>query len=1059
MCKKSILHSSFFYVTVIADLLPVVTDNLQGSISSMVRVLGTNTFLLSSEYYDEKGRHIQTIEDNIKMGRDVTTLQYHWDGRLMSSHTKHTTANSGYTNFGILTKNIFDKIGRVTSIQKKFGSNAFESVASYDFDDMGRLKTKHLDPGYTGIAGKNELESLTYSYNIHNNITGINKDYALKTAGKYDKWGNFFGLYLGYDNRDNVFVNKQLDGHVTGQLWNTQGDDAQRKYDYTYDNAGRLNSAAFKERQTTGDTWDNTRMDFSVSGSSGKITYDYNGNLQSLLQKGVLPGNTTPVTVDNLTYTYTAYSNKLLTVTDNGTLGSANGSLGDFKDARSSDMDHDYEYDDNGNLVIDQNKNPVSPVGRNVKDVSYNFLDKPEVLVATKGTIKIVYDADGNKLQKMYTPKDGTPAVTTTYINGYVYKGDELQYINFEEGRIRVIKPVSVSNGLDGLTIAGNITLPVSPSGAGGAGVYDYFIRDYQENVRMILTEEIHNGTNQCTMETARATSEEPVFGQTGSANEVATTRITKPTGWTSNTSSSVSKLSKLTGHTVGPNSLLKVMAGDVLNAKTDYYYQGTVTNNSNSLVTDVVNTLAMAISGSSAASSTVKGGVPGISTNLNGSVPFASAADPDKTTTDNIPRAYLNIMFFDERFNFVPENSTAVRVSQSGSGAAPLVLPANIKAPKNGYAYIYVSNENDQAIYFDNLQVVHNRGRIIEEDHYYAFGLKIAGISSNKLGNDTYEGYLQNKNLYNDKELIDEADLDWYDYGYRNYDAQIGRFPQLDPLTDDYPELTPYQYAGDEPIANVDVDGLEPLPTVTVTAYISRSATQGANLTSAGLRAAITASNAVTRIGLDGLNVNKNQFKPANSAFSSQSSFLSPATEPLSFMDKQKHEEFRRQQYLKEGLNADGSKSPLIKLADNKTFERFSDNLVFPIMNIGSFLIGTGEAIQGIKMAGTETVNGAAFLEDVANLNPTHYLTRSKSQMQELINDIKVNGIRESIEYVEFNGQKYIVGGNHRYFAAQRLGIRQVPVKKVQLPFAGYKTPQDLMLEGKMPGYWKFLK
>ncbi len=188
----------------------------------------------------------------------------------------------------------------------------------------------------------------------------------------------------------------------------------------------------------------------------------------------------------------------------------------------------------------------------------------------------------------------------------------------------------------------------------------------------------------------------------------------------------------------------------------------------------------------------------------------LADIVDPDRAATDNIPRAYLNILFFDERFNFVPENSTAVRVAQSGDGAAPLVL-ANVKAPKNGYVYIYVSNENDQSVYYDNLQVVHNRGRIIEEDHYYAFGLKIAGISSNKLGNDNYEGYLQNKNLYNDKELIDEADLDWYDYGFRNYDAQIGRFPQLDPLTWDYPELTNYQYAGNDPIANVDVDGLEP--------------------------------------------------------------------------------------------------------------------------------------------------------------------------------------------------------------------------------------------------------
>jgi hypothetical protein len=41
-------------------------------------------------------------------------------------------------------------------------------------------------------------------------------------------------------------------------------------------------------------------------------------------------------------------------------------------------------------------------------------------------------------------------------------------------------------------------------------------------------------------------------------------------------------------------------------------------------------------------------------------------------------------------------------------------------------------------------------------------------------------------------------------------YDAQIGRFPQLDPLTDDYPYLTPYQYASNDPITNIDIDGLE---------------------------------------------------------------------------------------------------------------------------------------------------------------------------------------------------------------------------------------------------------
>lgn len=164
--------------------------------------------------------------------------------------------------------------------------------------------------------------------------------------------------------------------------------------------------------------------------------------------------------------------------------------------------------------------------------------------------------------------------------------------------------------------------------------------------------------------------------------------------------------------------------------------------------------------------------------------------------------------MFFDERFKFVEEGSATTRVMQPGSGAPALVL-ANIKAPKNGYAYVYVSNTSDEMVYFDNLQVAHNRGRIIEENHYYAYGLKIAGISSRKMP-DPNEGHTRNKDLYNDKELIDDADLNWYDYGFRNYDPQIGRFPQLDPLTDEYPELTPYQYASNEPITNIDLDGLE---------------------------------------------------------------------------------------------------------------------------------------------------------------------------------------------------------------------------------------------------------
>lgn len=48
------------------------------------------------------------------------------------------------------------------------------------------------------------------------------------------------------------------------------------------------------------------------------------------------------------------------------------------------------------------------------------------------------------------------------------------------------------------------------------------------------------------------------------------------------------------------------------------------------------------------------------------------------------------------------------------------------------------------------------------------------------------------------------------YDYGFRIYDPRGGRFFSIDPLQTKYPWFTPYQFSGNSPIANVDVDGRE---------------------------------------------------------------------------------------------------------------------------------------------------------------------------------------------------------------------------------------------------------
>lgn len=65
---------------------------------------------------------------------------------------------------------------------------------------------------------------------------------------------------------------------------------------------------------------------------------------------------------------------------------------------------------------------------------------------------------------------------------------------------------------------------------------------------------------------------------------------------------------------------------------------------------------------------------------------------------------------------------------------------------------------------------------------------------------------------------------------------------------------------------------------------------------------------------------------------------------------------------------------------------------------------------------------------------------------MNALMDDIKTNGIQESIKYVEYNGQTYVVDGHHRLSAAKRLGSTEVLIEKVDLPYAGYNTIGDLL-------------
>lgn len=766
---------------------------------SKTLILGTTQYLYSVVFYDEKGRVIQTQATNISNGVDKSTMQYTWPGQLLRSLEEQVYNGATSQSHKVLTKMNYDGDARLQSITKTITSTVGGStiatpektVAAFTYDEAGHLKTKQLG---TSPATAAPLETLTYDYGIRGWMTGINKNYT--QAGNNS---NFFGLELGYEksltSNGTTSFTPQFTGSMGGQIWKSKGDGLARKYDFAYDAANRLSGAGFL--QQNGGGWDKNSLDFSIDG----LTYDYNGNIKSLQQKGFIQGAV--ATIDNLTYRYlnNNASNQLQHVTDDA--NNEQSAIGDFHYTGTKDVSTvDYSYDPNGNKITDNNKH--------ISAITYNTLSLPATITVTgKGTITNTYSAAGRRLRKvvqennatvLYNGVSYTTNITTihTYISGFVYKQksysngtlaavlnqpEALEYLTHEEGRARL----SSATGTQ-------------------AYVFDFFIRDNLGNVRVTLTEEQQQDLYPAaTLETAGIATEQAYYninsdnshvqstaslpwyaGATNStyANNNGIPNPPDPTVNPGQTSNYLYRLNGVSGDRFGLGITLKVMAGDQVNifAKSVWHSNGQAIDNTSYGLSGVLHSFINIFAGGAAVAGATKGAVTGAT--LNGisdvTAPLTSLLNSTPDPGTLTPKAYINWILFDEQFRpvadghgFDPVEATADFVkSHSRTG---------IEMLKSGYLYVYCSNESNQDVYFDNLQVTHTHGPLLEEKHFYPQGLLMAGISSRAFGKmSTAFGY-QGKEMQNG-EFNDGSGLEEYDFMARYYDPQLGRWHAQDP-------------------------------------------------------------------------------------------------------------------------------------------------------------------------------------------------------------------------------------------------------------------------------------
>ncbi|MGC4037072.1 MAG: DUF6443 domain-containing protein [Chitinophagaceae bacterium] len=161
--------------------------------------LTAGAWLTTVNYYDDRGRVVQSQADNYRGGNDIVTNRYDFVGKVISSVIAHN--NPSATAVKVKTNYEYDFAGRLQETWKTINDDAAKKtlIAKNSYDELGQLKSKKLGQvkDANGLPQSNtQLETLSYTYNIRGWLKGINRYYANKSSSTETEPALRYGIKL-----------------------------------------------------------------------------------------------------------------------------------------------------------------------------------------------------------------------------------------------------------------------------------------------------------------------------------------------------------------------------------------------------------------------------------------------------------------------------------------------------------------------------------------------------------------------------------------------------------------------------------------------------------------------------------------------------------------------------------------------------------------------------------------------------------------------------------------------------------------------------------------------